>query len=343
MRQRSVNSFLVMAALACGLMLVAAGGVMAAQDIKVPVAGPMYPEASEGLGLNMYFSALESRVASHPDLKGKFNYKLLDKGTLFGTQDECVSGVASGAAQLTYAGTHFLEAFAPEWKLVQSPGFFENWTHFRKTMDTPAWKGLHEKMAKEKGLTIVKWMANIGSWFLYTNKGPIKTAADVKGQKIRIAGGEGFAKALAAMGAASISLPYTEVVTALQTNMINGLLTDMLGAIYFYNLPRYTKHVVPVTWAIQPICLVVNTKWWESLDPKARTAMQDVFDRIDVANFYDGLEGMLVQKWGAGPETKVNQLDQAEAERWKATMTEAAKSVAAGIDPKFIEAIKASK
>jgi TRAP-type C4-dicarboxylate transport system substrate-binding protein len=46
------------------------------------------------------------------------------------------------------------------------------------------------------------------------------------------------------MGTTPISLPYTEVVTALQTNMIDGLLTDMFGAFYFYDLPRYTKYCV---------------------------------------------------------------------------------------------------
>lgn len=68
-------------------------------------------------------------------------------------------------------------------------------------------------MAKEKGVRLIKWMANIDDWSLYTNKGPIKNMADLAGQKIRFPGGEAFANALKNMGTTPISLPCTEVIT----------------------------------------------------------------------------------------------------------------------------------
>lgn len=212
-----------------------------------------------------------------------------------------------------------------------------------RTMNTPAWQAVHEKMAKEKGVTIVKWMANIGNFYLYTKKGPINAMADLKGQKIRFPGGEGFSKALKSMGTTPISLPYTEVVSALQTNMIDGLLTDMFGAFYFFELPRYTQYCVAQTWAIQPICIVVNTKWWESLPPEERTAIKDVFDRIDVSTFFNNAQAGITQGWAAGKTTKLIKLSDEEEKKWSEVLRQGSEGVINKVDPKLIEAIDSSR
>ncbi len=312
------------------------------QDVKFVIPAGRYPEAAELIGINIYLDVLKGRMETHPDLKGKMNLKIMDKGIMFGTMEECLNGVATGAAQMTYAQPHFLEQFDPAWKLGMAPGIFDDFDHFKRTMETPAWKALHEKMAKEKGIIISKWMFHVGDWYLFTSKGPVKTMADIKGQKIRIAGGEGFAKAIAGLGASSVSLPYTEVVTSLQTNMIEGLLTDMGGA-GWYNLPRYTRYLVPVSWAISPACWVVNTNWYESLDPKAQAAINDVFTRIDLSNYYNGYNANLVKKWGAGPDTELNELDKAEVKKWKEAMRYSTKDIFKGVDPKYMQAIEASR
>jgi TRAP-type C4-dicarboxylate transport system substrate-binding protein len=297
--------------------------------------------SAEAMALNMYIGALDYRIRTYHALKGKYNFKYIH--TMFSDANECLMGVSTGAAEMTFSGPHYLEQLDPGWRLGEAPGMFDSWAHFMKTLETPAWKALHEKTAKEKGVTIVKWMANIGDWYLYTNKGPIKTLDDVKGQKIRFAGGEGFAKALGAMGATAISLPYTEVVTALQTNMIDGLLTDMAGAFLFYDLPRYTKYAVPVTFAIQPICMVVNTKWWQGLPEPERKAIQEVFDRVDVSLFFDRTIGGLTQMWGQNPKLELVKLSDEEVKRWKATIRSGAKDVMSGVDPALVEAIDKSR
>ena len=297
--------------------------------------------SAEGMALNMYLGALDYRMRTYAVLKGKYKFRYLS--TLFSDANEALTGVASGAAEMTFSGPHYLEQLDPAWKAAEAPGVFDNWDHFMKTMNTPAWKALHAKMSKEKGITIVKWMANIGNWYLYTSKGPIRTMADLKGQKIRYAGGEAFAKGLKNMGATPISLPYTEVVTGLQTHLIDGLLTDMLAAMYFYNLPRYTKYAVDVVWAIQPICFVVHSKWWDSLPAKERAAMQDVFDRIDTSMFFEGMGGAITQGWAANPKTELLKLSQSEVNTWKRAMNQGSASVLKKLDPKLVQAIESSR
>ncbi len=314
-----------------------------AKEVKIVVSGPLYPEYGELLGLNMYFSALQGLEIRHPDLKNKVKIKLIDKGVLCGSQDACLTMISTGTAQMTYSGPQFLEQLRPEWKLGGFPGLFDDFAHFLRAMDTPVWKELHEQMAKEKGVTILKWTYDAGSWYFFSRKGPIKSLKDIKGQKVRIAGGEAFAKAVNALGCTSIALPYTEVVTSLQTNMIDGLLTDMAGGAPYYNLPKYAKYLVPVPITIQPIAVTVNTDWWQGLDPKVRGAIMAVFERIDLQSYYKTLDTTLIKKWDDDPKTFLNTLSTDEASKWREKMKSGAKETLKGLDPKYLDAILKSK
>jgi TRAP-type C4-dicarboxylate transport system substrate-binding protein len=344
MKKSSTMMGIFLVLLAVFSFVVLSPGTAGAKEVKFVLVGGAEggPEVSaEFMAINMYLGALDYRFRTFHELKGKYQLKFVN--TLFADADECLTGVASGAAEMTFSGPHYMEALEPAWKLGESPGVFDSWEHFMRTMNTPAWKALHEKMAKEKGITVLKWMANIGDFYLYTKKGPINTMADLKGQKIRFPGGEGFAKALKSMGTTPISLPYTEVVTALQTNMIDGLLTDMFAAFYFYELPRYTQYCIKSAWAIQPLSFVVSTKWWESLPPKERQAIQDVFDRVDVSPFFSNAQAGITQGWATGEKTKLLTLSAEEDRQFKEKMREGSKDVLAGIDPKLVEAIEASR
>jgi len=313
------------------------------KEIKIVVSGSLYPEYGELLGLNMYFSALKGLEKRQPDLKNNVKFKLIDKGVLCGSQDECLTMVSSGTVQMTYSSPHFLEQLMPEWKLGEFPGLFDNWPHFLRSMDTPVWKDIHERMAKEKGVTILKWVYDAGSWYFFSSKGPIKSLEDIKGQKIRIAGGEAFAKAVNALGCTSIALPYTEVVTSLQTNMIDGLLTDMAGGAPYYNLPKYAKYLVPVPITIQPIAITVNTDWWLGLEPKVQKAIMAVFDRIDLQSFYKNMDVTLIKKWDKNSNTILNSLSAEEASKWREAMKSGANETLKNLDPKYMDAILKSK
>ncbi|MBU2648893.1 TRAP transporter substrate-binding protein DctP [bacterium] len=330
----------------CSAVALVPGSVYAKKSkaVRMLVAGGNEgaPENSaEVMGLNMYLGALDYRMRTFHVLKGKYHLQWVS--TLFDNANECLTGVASGAGEMTFSGPHYLEQLDPGWKAVEAPGVFDNWDHFMRTINTEAWKALEDKMAKEKGVRIVKWMANIGDWYLFTNKGPIRTMADLSGQKIRFAGGEAFANALKNMGTTPISLPYTEVVTGLQTHMIDGLLTDYLAAYYFYSLPRYTKYAVSVVWAIQPICIVVNNQWWESMPANERTAIKDVFDRIDTSQYFDGVQKYIEGGWNANPKTELIRLSDEESRKWKAAMKKGSQNVLDSIDPSLAKAIEASR
>ncbi len=340
---KNLSGLIVGICLAVGFILTAPNTVLAKNKIRLIVVGANEgsPEiAGEQMALNMYYGALVYRARTFHALKGKYEPKWIS--TLFSSPDECLTGVSTGAGEMTFSGPHYLEQLEPAWKVVEAPGVFDNWDHFMRTMNTPAWQALEKKMAEEKGIKILKWIMSAGNHYLYSKKS-VKSLADLKGQKIRYPGGEGFAKSLKAMGATGISLPYTEVVTALQTNMIDGLLTDMFGAMYAYNLPRYTRYVTQLTWGIQPVNIVVNSKWWDALPAKERAAIKDVFDRIDTSTYFENAQAGITQGWVANPKTDLIRLDPKEAASWKAIMKKNSAGILKNIDPELIQAIEVSR
>lgn len=330
--------------LLCTIFLGLPGATVAESKEKIVMstATPMYPAFAEQIGINLYINSIIGLTQTHPALKG-YEFKIFDKGMLYGNQSEALEAVANGALQMTYSGPHYLEELDPAWKLGETPGVFENWEHYIRTMNTPEWKALHEKMAKEKGVTIIKWLFDTGTWYLFTDTGPIKSVKDIKGQKIRFAGGEAFAKALKALKTTPIALPYTEVVTALQTNMIEGLLTDFTGGVGYFELTRHTKYAVLVPFGNQPICMVANTKWWNSLPEKARNAFITTFDQIDASKYYSKFEQESIEKWDADPKLKTIKFNKQEVAEWQKIMRDSFKEMYGKLDPELIKAIDAER
>ena len=144
-RMKTLSIFMVISLIFGGLLLTP-DAVMAkkAQKIRFVIVGGAEgaPEASaEAMALNMYLGALDYRLRTFNVLKGKYELKYIN--TLFSDANECLTGVASGAAEMTFSGPHYLEQIEPSWKLGSAPGVFESWDHFMRTMSTPAWKALH--------------------------------------------------------------------------------------------------------------------------------------------------------------------------------------------------------
>jgi TRAP-type transport system periplasmic protein len=314
------------------------------KEIIFAMAAPYHPESGgETPGIAIYLEALQGRLQNHPDLKGKFKLKVVDKGLLVGSQEEALSALRTGGIQMTYSNPRFLEQVAPEWKLLSVPGMLSGWDHLERAMQTKPWAELHESTAKQKNVRIIKWCFNIADLLIFTDIGPVKTMEDLKGQKIRFPGGEAYSRLLKALGTTGIALPYTEVVTALQTHMVDGVITEISGALEYYDLPRYTKYAINYPLGMDTINWVVNNKWWESLEPKERKAINDVFQRIDLSKFFILHMKKLMKVWAENPKLEMLELSEKEQQIWAKAIRSAGLDLVSGIDPKYLNAIDATR
>lgn len=328
------------AAFFSGLVMLGASASLAAEKAIYAQAGSLYPSFAEGYGLTKYVEALEGLFKIHPELKGKVEFKVFDKATLYPTQDAHVEAVSTGAIQMSYCAPHFLEALEPAFKVGTTPGLFDDFGHFKRAMQTPAWKKVHDNLAKDKGLTVLEWLFDAGELYIFSST-PVTTFDDLKGRKIRYPGGEGWRLALASLGANPISIPYTEVVTSLQTNLISGLITDFTGGVGYYELNKFTPYAVIVPVTIQPICFMVNTDWWQGLGEKRRAAIRGTFDILDASAFYSGLTEGKIAVWENSPDQHV--VRPANAGQWKEIMRSGAADLVKDLDPVLLSAIADSR
>lgn len=272
-----------------------------------------------------------------PEIKGRYEFKHV--GNVYKSPNECLTAVASGAVQISYSGPAFLEQFNPNWKVASAPGMFENFEHFQRTVNTPAWQNMVGELEEKQNIKIIKWIGSLGSFMLFTNK-PINKVEDVAGLRIRYNGATGYAAALSKFKATPVALPFTEVVSALQTNMIDGLISEIQAAPW-YDLSRYAKNLVPLTWVSSPMCLIVNAKWWDGLDKTSREVFTYALMATSTCQFLDADEARQIEEWGtATPNTWKSSLSPEEARRWKDLLHQAGTEFVRDAPAELLQAVE---
>lgn len=272
-----------------------------------------------------------------PEIKGKYEFKHV--GNVYKSPNECLTAVASGAVQISYSGPAFLEQFNPNWKVASAPGMFENFEHFQRAVNTPAWQKMVRELEEKQNIRIIKWIGSLGSFMLFTNK-PINKVEDVAGLRIRYNGATGYAAALNKFATTPVALPFTEVVSALQTNMIDGLISEIQAAPW-YDLSRYARNLVPLTWVSSPMCLIVNAKWWDGLDKTSRDVFTYALMAPSTSQFLDEDEARQIRAWGSTtPNTWKSSLSPEEVRRWKDLLHEAGVEFVKDVPAELLQAVE---
>jgi TRAP-type C4-dicarboxylate transport system substrate-binding protein len=101
---------------------------------------------------------------------------------------------------------------------------------------------------------------------------PIETLADLKGKKMRSQENTVHLECYKALGAAPVPIAVTEVLSALQTGVVDGFDNTPLfsfAASWHMGISHYslTEHIY------QPGIVVFSRKFWETLDPALQTAI----------------------------------------------------------------------
>lgn len=335
------TNILKSSALALLMTITATSSLQAAEDVKfahcdefkILNVGNEHKGIYPFLGVMSYYMGL-------PEMKGK--YKLRYVGNLYKSPAETLTAVATGAMQMTNSSPAFLEQFNPNWKIASAPGVFADFNHFNRTMQNPEWQAMIKELEEKQNIKIVKWAGNLGSFMLFTKK-PINSLEDVKGLRIRYNGATGYIPALEALGATPVALPYTEVVSSLQTNMIDGLISEIQAHSY-YDLARYSSNLVPITLVSAPMCLVVNATWWNNLDEVSKKIFTLAFDSVNTSQYLDEEENELIEAWGTDPKgSQKSNFSAEETARWEKVYHDAGIKFLDGVPQGLIDAVEAAR
>ncbi|NRG19491.1 TRAP transporter substrate-binding protein [Rhizobiales bacterium] len=243
--------------------LAAVAGPVEARDLRGwNVHVPDYPVS---LGMEKFGELVAERT------NGRFVPSTFHSAEL-GNQQQAVE-------QMTFDGIDFavfnggqLGDVAPALKVVGLPYVFRSTEHMFNVVDGEVGKRLSDELAPANMVALAWYDAGARSF--YTVEKPIKTPADVAGQKIRVPNAEIFVATAEALGANATPMAFAEVFPSLQTGVIDGaennppsvVSTRHHEVIKYYTLDEHLR---------VPEALVVTKTLWDSLSDEDKQIFRE--------------------------------------------------------------------
>jgi len=139
-----------------------------------------------------------------------------------------------------------------------------------------------------------------GGFSYMMSDSPLYTAEDVRKQKVWIPSGNKVGEAVfSSAGVSPVTLPVSDVLTGLQTGLVNTVITSPIGAIALQWHTR-VKYVMDVPLNYIAAILVVGKKAFNKIKKEdqdiVREVMKGVFERISAANRRDNLAAQAALK-----------------------------------------------
>ncbi len=165
-----------------------------------------------------------------------------------------------------------LGEIAPELRVMEIPFLFRDLDEVRAVQ--AKMEPVFDQKLRDQGWELLGW-SDVGFVYLFT-KTPIRTADDLKKVRMWLWEGDPLAEAfLKTVGVSPVPLPITDVVTSLQTGLIDAVYTSALGCIalqWFTRISYMTD--LPVAHAQGAV--IVSSKAFESLSPASRQIVKDL-------------------------------------------------------------------
>ncbi len=207
---------------------------------------------------------------------GRIKFQMFP-GSVLGGEKEMIEQTQVGAIQILRTSLGPIGPVVPEVNVFNMPFVFRNEAHMRAVIDGPIGQEMLDKItASPARLVALGWMDG-GSRSLYTKK-PVRTMADLKGQKIRMMGNPLFVDTMNAMGGNGISMGYGEVFTAIQTGVVDGAENNPPTLFTANHYQAGAKYYTQTNHLIIPEIFVMSKVTWDKLTP-ADQALVKKFSR----------------------------------------------------------------
>ena len=197
---------------------------------------------------------------------GKYKVQMFPGGVL-GGEKEMIEQTQVGAINILRTSLGPLGPVVPDVNVFNMPFVFRNEAHMRAVIDGPIGQEILDKItASPSKMVALGWMDG-GSRSLYTKK-PVRTPADLKGQKVRMMGNPLFVDTMNAMGGNGIAMGYGEVFSALQTGVLDGAENNPPSMFTSNHYSAGAKYYAQTNHLIIPEIFVMSRVTWDKMTPE---------------------------------------------------------------------------
>jgi tripartite ATP-independent transporter DctP family solute receptor len=206
-----------------------------------------------------------------------------------GEEKDTIEQTRVGAIDLNRTNVAPMGSFVPLANVLALPFLFRSFDHLHKVLDHAIGEEVLAsfRQAGFVGLTYY----DSGARSIYNSVRPVRTLADMKGLRIRVQQSDLMFNMIKALGAEPIELPYGQVLTGLETKLIDGaennwpsyVTTNHYKVAPYYTLTEHT---------MGPEVLIMSLRAWESLSAddqaifreaarKSSTFMRDIWSGLE--------------------------------------------------------------
>ena len=184
-----------------------------------------------------------------------------------------VPAIQRGNLELSTMTTFEVAQQIAEWGFFNRAFLFRDWDHATKVMNGPIGERYKKDVAEKMDIVI------LAPTYLGTRqvnlraKRDVKGPADLRGVKLRMAGGPEWLLLGEALGATPTPMAMPEVYLALKTGSIDGQenpLTIMNAAKYY----EVTEQVVLTSHLVQPVFYALRKQTWDALSASQKQVIQ---------------------------------------------------------------------
>lgn len=174
-----------------------------------------------------------------------------------------LEGLQMGTIEVTEVAATDLTVYDDLWDVWALPYLFKNGTQSVCVQQDETVRAITDQSAEDMGFIILSWL-NYSERNIANTKKPIEMPSDLKGLKIRVMQSAALVNAMTALGAATITLPWTECYSAVQQGTLDAVenSTPLITSNGFNEICPYyslTKHFI----VADPV--MISKKVYESL------------------------------------------------------------------------------
>ena len=223
-------------------------------------------------GLLIFIKNLEEKS------NGRFKVKFYHSAQLYKGVD-ILKALSLGTVDMGMPGIWWLGKYDPNADLTALPMFYGQPPQVTQELVDGDWGQLINKSLEKKMNTVIPGLwYELGYQELHTTKKKVTKLEDVKGLRIRYAGGAANGERLRAMGANPVPIPWPDVAMALMRGTCDGLITSLkplhsaklvdAGITYSIRDREYLMHYIPMC----------SKKFWSSIPKDLKELFTEVWN-----------------------------------------------------------------
>ena len=269
-------------------VLLLAGGVSASSQANA--SDPAYtikyssgqpPNSPKVVGARRFGQLVEERT------NGAVKFSYFDSAQLYSDRDEPLA-IRRGDIQMVASALVFMDSIVPDTQIYGLPFMFGVDPRKAEVLaKSDVGKQIERRIEEKLGVKV------LGTWYtgttMYVANRPLKTIADFKDLRVRVAGSKLWEEYTRVLGASPVAIAASELFTSAQQGLIDANDSNAT-AIVGQKLWQVFKYGIRTNHSTIVHALMINGDFWNSLTPDIQKIMEDTAAEVTDWEWNYGIE-----------------------------------------------------